>query len=169
MCEIGIIQQCLEANYLLWESLILFLIVKTNWQLDGEIPELHELLVWTPFISLSITAVPILHPRNGAQPVIRPKTHRESSLRLRKSSGDYHACFSNLKSSFMSLLCLIFQIYFIMKKLFKGTILLKLKWPTMLLSLIYKFPIMSANMQTDFTFWIKLRKISPTENIHFKI
>lgn len=56
-----------------------------------------------------------------------------------------------------------------MKKLFKGTILLKLKWPTMLLSLIYKFPIMSANMQTDFTFWIKLRKISPTENIHFKI
>ena len=56
-----------------------------------------------------------------------------------------------------------------MKKLFKGTILLKLKWPTMLLSLIYKFPIMSANMQTDFTFWIKLRKISSTENIHFKI
>ena len=58
MCEIGIIQQCLEANYLLWESLILFLIVKTNWQLDGEIPELYELHVWTPSISLSIAAVP---------------------------------------------------------------------------------------------------------------
>ena len=30
MCEIGIIQQCLKANYLLWESLMLFLIVKTK-------------------------------------------------------------------------------------------------------------------------------------------
>lgn len=68
----------------------------------------------------------------------------------------------------MSLLCLIFQMLF-----YNEEVVLKVPFIKSdllcLLSLIYKFPIMFANMQTNFTSWIKLLKISSTENIHFKI
>lgn len=79
------------------------------------------------YLHWALLLVPILCMRNGWRPVDRFSI-TDSSFGFSESSGEYPACFSNLKAPFVRLLCLVPQILIfsaMMKKVLTATMLLK--------------------------------------------
>lgn len=82
MWEIGIIQQCLKANYLLWESLMLFLIVKKKIDYHNsrigkfqnymtfisDLPLFHWALLLSPFYIWETERCQLTDPKSSENP-----------------------------------------------------------------------------------------------------